>query len=159
MSNSNSNANSYQKYNWFDSFLELNMHSTLPSTLIKYGKRYGVNPDSVPNYNVFMAELRKKKQEDSEMRKSRPKRCSECESKGRPERIYMTHNVAICNYVIGCHGYPNWIKEIMNTNMELFDELRQDSENSGISFNHARSFEDFVEQYNSHEEMLDRIGW
>ncbi len=154
-----SNSNTPTKYNWFDSFLEINMHTTLPSTLIKYGKRYGVNTDSVPNYNAFIIELSKKKQEEQEIIKRRPKRCSECESKGRPERIYMTHNVAICNYANGYHGHPNWIKEIMNTNIELYYELKDDSENSGISFNQAKSFEDFVKQYNAREEMLNRNGW
>ena len=146
--------------NWFDSYLEFNMYNTKPLQLMDLGKRYGVSLLETPNYDVFIKEINKKKKEKKKSSNIKIK-CLECEKRNRSQNAINSHVKTECVLINGrikYKNYPDWIKKIINTDSELYEDLKLKSKSSGIRFNKHNTIDDFLQNYYENERMLVHIS-
>lgn len=149
------------RYYWFDSYLEYNMYNTIPSKLMDLSKRYGVSLNHTKNKDDFMDQVQKKKNEEIEQRKKQisvPKKCFECEKRNKSQHVINSHYQTECKFIRGnlkYKNYPDWIKEIINTKHNLYQDLKVKSKMSKIRFDECFSYEEFNDKFCDNEEMMD----
>lgn len=164
----NKNETKPIRYYWFDSYLEFNMYSTKPFELMDLEKRYGVKLSYTPSYDAFIKEINKKKKEEKENEKEKAKSSNvsikfiESAKSHRSQTVINSHMKTECELInesIKYKDYPNWIKKIINTNSELYEDLKLKSKISGIRFSYHSTIDEFLQNYYQYESMMDRIGW
>ena len=147
-------------YYWFDSYLEFNKYNTNPLILMDLEKRYGVKLSYTPSYDAFIKEIKKKKNEEKVISSNVSIKCLECEKRYKSKSEINSHMKTECKLINGCtkyKDYPNWIKKIINTNSELYEDLKLKSKNSGIKFNNHSTIDEFCINYYEYERMMDCI--
>lgn len=146
------------RYYWFDSYLEFNMYNCMGLKLMDLEKRYGVQLSYSSSYDDFMKQIYEKKK--VEKNKSVSNKCLECEKRKRSKISINSHSKTECKLINGpikYKNYPSWIKEIINTNSDLYEELKIKSKNTGVKFCDCISYDEFINEFYRYEQINDSM--